>query len=539
MAARSQRPVNVGRLFHWAAEQGRPTVMHLDRPFDIAPDSGTRFDVSALAATVEDAAGWLHGAGLRHGDRLAIVKENHYDFILLASAAARLGALPVMIAPIRSEAHIRTLLTRVSPKVLVMGTTVLERMTAAGIALDDPGMTLVAVGEDRPGVPDGTLRIDDVRGGARPPVRFRGVHEPMLVTHTSGTTGVPKLVVHSPATTLAAVPFRIESYRLPLMTSRPGDVVASGISFAHNRNLSWTNGTLFRGPKKMVILSEPGLDNVARMLAAHPPTSLEACPNVFQYWEELADTRPELFAGVRRFISTFDAVHPRTVRKFLGASRVRLPLWAWGVGQSEIAGIAAGVATRSMVRPGRPRAHDATNVGFPPLVRVKVVDPETGRKRSRGKPGLLMVRTKSRCLTYLGEDDRHRAKDQGRWWNTGDLGEYAGYGRIRLIDREVDMIPGMSCIELESTLLDRLDRASEVIVLGVPGQLPIPVLCMRDDALDPQEWDRACRGLPEMDKPRLVPWDEMPRTATWKVRRGELREQLLGSSDTYGTGQWT
>lgn len=62
---------------------------------------------------------------------------------------------------------------------------------------------------------------------------------------------------------------------------------------------------------------------------------------------------------------------------------------------------------------------------------------------------------------------------------------------------------------------------------------------MRDDALDPQEWDRACRGLPEMGKPRLVPWDEMPRTATWKVRRGELREQLLGSSDTYGTGQWT
>ena len=32
----------------------------------------------------------------------------------------------------------------------------------AGIALDDRGMTLVAVGEDRPGLPGETLRIDDV-----------------------------------------------------------------------------------------------------------------------------------------------------------------------------------------------------------------------------------------------------------------------------------------------------------------------------------------------------------------------------------------
>jgi acyl-coenzyme A synthetase/AMP-(fatty) acid ligase len=101
------------------------------------------------------------------------------------------------------------------------------------------------------------------------------------------------------------------------------------------------------------------------------------------------------------------------------------------------------------------------------------------------------------------------------------------------------MVPGMSCIEMESTLLDRLDRATEVIVLAGPEGPPVPVVCMRDDRLARAEWARATDGLPPLADPRVVPWDEVPRTATWKVRRVELRERLLGAHTGLGTGQWT
>jgi acyl-coenzyme A synthetase/AMP-(fatty) acid ligase len=538
MASRRRSPNNIGLIFDWNAERAEQTVVLLDRSFDIAPDGGTSYTGTALAETVRQAASWLYAAGLRHGGRAAIVKDNHLDMVLLAAGAARIGAFPVMMAPITSVEAIATMIGRVSPDVLVVGASVLERAERAGVSLAGNSTTLLVIGKTD-AAPTGALQIDDVRGAPEAPVRVRPDTEPMIATHTSGTTGVPKLVMHSAYTALGALPYRLESTRLPLLTSGRTDVVASSVSFAHMRALSWTRAQLTLVPKAMVVISDPGLENVARVLATYRPTSLEALPNIFQRWEELADRSPELFAQVGRFISTFDAIHPRTVRKFLNASRRRFPVWAWGLGQSEIAGISANIFTRRTVRQRNKPRSDVTNMGWPTLVRVQIVDPETGQRQRRGQPGLVMVNTRTRCLNYLGEEDRHEAKVNGKWWNTGDLGRRAGFGRIALVDREVDMVPGMSCIEAESLLLDRLEKASEVVVLGVPGGLPVPVLCMRDNDLDPQEWRRATAGLPELDQPRVIPWEEVPRTATWKVRRTELREKLLGASNGLGTGRWT
>jgi acyl-coenzyme A synthetase/AMP-(fatty) acid ligase len=531
-------PINIGMLFDWHAARTAQTVVHLDRPFDVAPDAGTTLGGAALAALVRDLSDCLYAAGLRYGDRLAIVKDKHFDVVVTAAAAARIGAVPVMMAPIASIEAVRTMIERAGPAVVVAGTTILARAAAAGITLAGPGVALIAAGppgEAAAGLP----RFPDLRGGAAAPVRVRRDDEPMIVTHTSGTTGVPKLVVHSAFTALGGLPYRLESLRLPLLTSKRGDVVASAISFAHMRGLSWTRAQLTLAPKGMVVISCPDVGNVAEVLARHRPTSLEALPNMFQRWEELAGREPDLFAQVKRFISTFDAVHPRTVRTFLGVSRRRFPVWAWGLGQSEIAGFTFNIFTRRTVRGRRTARLDVTNLGWPALVRVRVVDPATGRRQGRGRPGLIMVRTKTRCLTYLGEEHRHRSKVTGPWWNTGDLGERAGLGRFRLVDREVDMVPGMSCIEMESTLLDRLDRATEVIVLAGPEGPPVPVVCMRDDRLARAEWARATDGLPPLADPRVVPCDEVPRTATWKVRRVELRERLLGAHTGLGTGQWT
>ncbi|MFI6040963.1 class I adenylate-forming enzyme family protein [Nocardia sp. NPDC051321] len=539
MGKRNAAPINIGLVFDWHAANSRQTVIQLDRPLDVAPDRGTTLDGAALAGLVHELSACLAAAGLRRGDRLAIVKDNHFDIVLTAAAAARIGALPVMIAPIASIEAIRIMVGRIDPAVLVAGASVLARAAAAGTTLAVHRGPLIAVGTDPALAAADALSLDDLRGGPNPPVRIGGDHDPMIVTHTSGTTGVPKLVVHSAYTALGARPYQLESTRIPLLTSGRDDVVASCISFAHMRALSWTRSQLSIAPRAMVVISDPDPDSAARTLARHLPTSLEALPNVFQRWEELADRRPELFAQVKRFISTFDAIHPRTVRKFLDISQARFPVWAWGLGQSEIAGISANIFTRRTVRPGPRANHDATNIGWPTLVRVRLVDPVTGRRAARGGPGLIMVKTPTRCLTYLGEADRHRAKVDGKWWNTGDLGMRAGFGRIKLVDREVDLLPGVSCIEIESTLLDRLPRASEVVVLATPDGPPVPVVCTPDGLLDQQDWDRAVAGLIELAEPRVLRWADVPRTATWKVRRSGLREQLLGEAMGLGSGQWT
>jgi len=105
-------------MFERFAGAERP-VFHLDRPFDIAPKDGTRYTVGDLARLVAEVSGVLAEAGLRSGDRLGIVKDNHFDVVVLACAAARIGALPAMISSTIAPEALRVMLGRLDPKVLV------------------------------------------------------------------------------------------------------------------------------------------------------------------------------------------------------------------------------------------------------------------------------------------------------------------------------------------------------------------------------------------------------------------------------------
>ncbi|MBB5936971.1 class I adenylate-forming enzyme family protein [Streptomyces zagrosensis] len=535
-----KHPLNIAELFEWHAQAKQQTVAYLDRPFDIAPDKGTRFDAGQLVQTVRDFSARLYAAGARAGDRVAIVKDNHFDMTLAAAAAARFGAIPATIAGLNTPENHRSMIARLEPSVLVVSPTALANAARAGVELSGPDTKVIVLGELGEGAPDGALALSDLDGADAPPTRLRAPHESMMIMHSSGTTGVPKLVVHSGNSLLGGVA-RIERIRLPVLASRHHDVVATSVSFAHGRTVSWTIGQFVLAPKKIVIISRHDTDVAERMFEEHRPTSIEACPNVFQRWEDMAHQRPELFRQTRLFIGTFDAIHPRTVRTFLNVSKRRFPLWLQGWGQSEVGPICFAVYTRGRMQKLSDDSSATSDIGWPSpgFTKVKVVDIDTGRTLPKGKPGMMMVATKARCMDYLGESERHAEKINGEWWNTGDIGEMHAFGRIKLVDREVDIIPGTSGIELESILLDRLPRASDVTVLGLPGELPVPVVSMIDNRLDPQEWAAATVGLPPMAEPKLVPWDEVPRTATWKVRRLDLREQVLGSKQAIGTGRWT
>jgi acyl-coenzyme A synthetase/AMP-(fatty) acid ligase len=532
-------PPHLALVLERAAGRSPQTVVHTDRPLDVAPGEGTTLPVPRLAALVRQLAGCLHAAGLRRGDRAVIVKDNQLDIYLLAAAAAQAGALPVLVSATNSTEAIGTLTGRAGPRVVVASPGVLAGATAAGLDLASGGATLVAAGEAAAGLPGTAVPLERLRGTTPPPITPSAAGEPMIVTHTSGTTGMPKLVAHSANTALARLPPRMERFPLPLTTARSRDVVAAALPFAHIRAVLWVTSQVKIAPRAVVAISDPTPASAGKMLDEHRPTCLEAMPAVFQLWEELADTRPELFARVRLYLSTFDAIHPRTVSKFMNASTARFPVWTTALAQSESHSSIGSFITRGMVRKPGGLSPAALTSGWPTFVRVKVVDPGTGRKCARGKPGLLMVSTRARCLTYLGEEERFRSKQRGKWWNTGDLAETAGFGRVRVLDREVDMVPGMSCIELESILLDRLGAASEVVVLSVPDGPPVPVVCTRDNALNPVEWQQAARGLPSLAEPKVVGWDQLPRTGTGKVRRGQLREDLFGIKTSIGSGAWT
>jgi acyl-coenzyme A synthetase/AMP-(fatty) acid ligase len=525
------KPYDMGVLFDECADRGHATTVHLDRPFDIAPDAGVDHDLPALADLVRTAAGWLSAAGTHRGDRVAIVKPNHWDYDLLACAAVRIGAVPAKLSGHLPPESLAVLLARLDPAVLVTTADILAAARDAGLDLT----TLSRVTVDLTGTDRHALAVTELRGHASPAPVLPRDGDPLVIMHTSGTTGLPKLVAHSTGTIIGALA-RMEANPTPLVGVRRTDTIANLSAYAHGRTFCWTASALSMAPRRVVLLTGNDPDLADPVLRAHPPTVVEALPATYVRLQPLTTRLHNAFRDVRLFLSTYDAVHPPTVRAYLAASGRRRPLWMQGWGQSETGPITFRFLGRNAAALG-----DLRDLGRPvPLrTRLRVVDPDTLTPVRRGRPGVVQVRTPARCLGYVGEDDRFGEKCDGGWWNTGDVAVVGRTGRVRLLDREVDRVPGMSCLATEDVIEDRVDDVVECVLLGRPDGPPLPVVVTTGGDLDHRIWAAAVAGLPAMADPVVLAWDDVPRTGTGKVRRTALLAALTGTATTPGSGRWT
>ncbi|ARP72891.1 long-chain acyl-CoA synthetase [Streptomyces pluripotens] len=507
------RGIRLGTLFERAAARHPANVVVLDHELDLAPGLGRRLTVADIADLVDDFASRLWAAGVRPGDRVVVHKTNGFDITLLACVAARIGAVPVLLSPKLDGATVAELVRRVDRPHLITDQAKLDGELPDTV-FDHACQVLLAAG-DHPGA----RRLRDLAGAPRVAPATVSAHHPALITHTSGTTGIPKLAVHTGWTLQAR--YRPQAAATALVRKRRP--VAVHVSFVHSRLFTAMAIAMLRG-FPLVMLADDDPRQAADLFARLRPGVIEAHPNTFMRWEELADDPRRPLAQVKYFSSTFDAIHPRTVQRMLRASRHRLPLFAQLYGQSEAGPVVGRIFTR-----WRGEDADGRCVGraFPGMTAVRVVSRD-GRPVSETSPGYIEVRTNGRVLTYLGEPERYAQQEHDAWWRMGDVGYRTRWGCLHLLDREVDVIPGFgSTLSAEDALFSALDELVEVIIVPGPDSTPVPVVCTRDDKpLDKVAWDRATTGLPRMAEP--VQWRraDLPQTATTKIKRLELARAL-------------
>ncbi|MFH8984937.1 class I adenylate-forming enzyme family protein [Streptomyces varsoviensis] len=507
------RGIRLGTLFDRAAARHPANVVVLDHDLDLAPDLGRRLTVTEIADLVDDFASRLWAAGVRPGDRVVVYKTNSFDITLLACAAARIGAVPALLSPKLDGATVAELVRRVDRPYLVTDQAKLDGELPAAV-FGHARRVLLAAGDH----PD-ARRLGDLAGAPRVAPVAVSPHHPTLITHTSGTTGIPKLAVHTGWTLQAR--YRPQATATALVRKRRP--VAVHVSFVHSRLFTAMAIAVLRG-FPLVMLADDDPRRVADLFARLRPGVVEAHPNTFMRWEGLADDPRRPLAQVKYFSSTFDAIHPRTVRRMLGASRQRMPLFAQLYGQSEAGPVVGRVFTR---RRGEDADGRCVGHAFPGMTTVRVVSRD-GRPVSAASPGYIEVRTNGRVLTYLGEAERYAEQEHDAWWRMGDVGYRTRWGCLHLLDREVDVIPGFgSTLTAEDALFSALDELVEVIIVPGPDGTAVPVVCTRDDKpLDPAAWARATAGLPPMAEPVQRRLEELPQTATIKIKRLELAKAL-------------
>ena len=508
-----KRGLYLGILPETAARKNGSTLFTLDHDLDVLPDVGRRLTVAELADHVDDLASRLRAAGVQPGERVAIHKTANFDTWMLGTAVSRIGAVPAMLSPALDSPTVAALLDRLDQPSLVTDEAKLDAL--ADQPLTDLTTRVITVNGTRPGV----TSLAGLAGSTRAAPRFRPLDEPALITHTSGTTGLPKLVVHTPRT--MRIRLRPQLFLLSLMRKR--ETVALHIPFVHSRTFAAMALALRKGLPVMPIRSA-GPDEVAELFLEHKPGFLEVLPNSLMEWEGLADDSRKPFSSIKYFSTTFDAIHPRTISRLLNASQRRAALFFQIYGQSEV-GPAVG---RPYFRKSAHRT-DGRCVGYPlpGSAQVRVVS-RNGKRPSKEDPGFIEVRWKGNAKTYFGEQERYDANLNGEWWRTGDVGYRTKLGCLHMLDREVDIIPGVnSSLEIEDLILDRLDELTELVIVPGPESEPVPVICThQDQPLDRDRWQAASTEFPQLAEPIHIPQTELPRTATLKVRRTELTRQL-------------
>jgi acyl-coenzyme A synthetase/AMP-(fatty) acid ligase len=526
----------LGEAWQVAAQRASGQRVIADRPADIDPCGATDRSYGEWAGLVEQASAWLYAAGVRAWDRVAILKDNHLDVVLLACAAARIGAVPAMLAWTHSPEIVRALLTRLDQPFLITDQNQLKSADLNPQILNELTRRTISVDEaDR----DDIIPLDDLRNAAPAQITLRPPDQPMMITHTSGTTGIPKLVLHS-ADSIYSLAL-VEAERWPIIGLSGRDTVAYCDPFCHQR-MATALAAMVTVTPTVLMLSDPMSNATRQLITRAQPTVVETLPNIYLAWETFARDSDRPFRNARLYINSFDAIHTRTIRTFLHATDRRLPVWVQSWSQTEAGAIVIRPYLRRSVRRigKRPPVTQVLGWPIPFLCKLRAVDAVTGKEVSSGQVGLIEVSQPGRSLAYVGEQQRHDRKRNGWFWNTGDLGVINRWGAVRVVDREIDRIPGASGLEVEDVLLDRLPETTEVVVLAVAGQKPVPVLSTADDVpLDPGRWSEAISDMPPLAEPIQIGWDQFPRTATWKIRRVALRDQLLSGARPVGEGRWT
>ncbi|MFE9655123.1 class I adenylate-forming enzyme family protein [Micromonospora sp. NPDC006431] len=498
-----------------------------------------------LAERVAARAAWLHERGVRRRDPVAVWAGTAADMVLSFLALTRLGAIPALMnGKLRPE----------------IAAEYIRRLRAAGV-LADAAHAAALHGHDL-GAP---LLGEPAEAGAGDPAAAPAHHrhhpdDPVVITHTSGTTGVPKAVLHSHASLFAAT-----RHLLSMPQAQGTGRILNALPAPHTATVLMVNQAL-GNRAEMYLLSEQGGERVLDAIQRWRPDG------VFGFsvtWAELArfDLSGYDLDSVRLWFNTGDCSHEPHVRRLVevgsrdvvtreGVTRAPGSVFIDGLGSSEMGHSMFHIThTVDTDRYGR-------CVGRPyRFAKVAVLD-DDGDELPPGQVGWLGIDSPSLFRGYWNDSvTTYRSRLRG-WYLTGDLVHADDEGRYYHLDRAVDSVDAgdgkrfftalseerilAACADVTDctvVIVKEGDRAGRPLRLDSSDAAPRPgavvtdvlleLAAGADPAEDRTERIRAALG-PDLAATlrRVVPVrsDDIPVTVTGKVRKVALRERYLTES---------
>lgn len=487
---------------HAASTPDKPAYIdfHLDSPDRVL--TWSQFDIAATGL-----AHGLRDLGVQAGDRVAIWHGDSAAIHVLLVAIERCGAVAVGLGARAGVREAAAILRTARPSLLVSDAAHREvAMTAAGEA--DPSLRTVAVDD-----------IDTaVTQGALSPL---GPDEPFLINSTSGTTGLPKCVVHT-------------QNRWHYFHQK---AVANGELTAHDVFLPviptpfgfgiWTSHTTpIRLGTTTVLIERFDAAATCAAIERHRATVL-CCVSTQLMMILASDASREHDLSSLRVVFTGGEPLPYTAAaRFEELTGVTI-LQFYGSNET---GMLSATTTKDSLH------HRLRTAGrIVPEMQVRLFDGDVDvTDTGRGQP---VCRGPALSLGYLDGADHDQLYTPDGWMRMGDICELDSEGYLRLAGRTSDFIirggKNISAVEVEEVVATH-PAVAVAAAVAMPDPLFGERVCVyaelksgRDLTLAALVEHLLAQGVSkEMLPERLEILEELPRSSGGKIAKGLLRDRI-------------
>ncbi|MFE7591800.1 AMP-binding protein [Kitasatospora sp. NPDC057512] len=448
--------------------------------------------------------------GLVPGNRVLLRGPNTPWLAACWLGVLKAGGVAVTTMPLLRAAELTELTGIARPGIALCDHRFLDELHRART----PGLRILPYGG--PGPEDLTARC------AAKPADFPAVptaaDDVALIAFTSGTTGRPKATLHFHRDVLAIA----DTFSRHLLRPTPEDLFTGTPPLGFTFGLGGLLVFPLRAGAAGLLLEQATPEQLAEQVRRHRVSVLFTAPTAYR--AILAAGLADRLAGVRHCVSAGEPLPAAVWQAFHTATGQRL---IDGIGATELLHVFVSAAGQD-IRPG--------STGRPvPGFRAAVLDGQ-GHPVPDGEPGMLAVKGPTGCR-YL-DDERQLDYVRGGWNLTGDtyVRDRDGYFWFRARNDDMIVSSGYNIAgpEVEQALSAHPDVA-DCAVVGAPderrGAVVKAYVVLRAGVPAGPETARALqehvkRAIAPYKYPRAVEFvPELPRTATGKLHRAELRRR--------------